>query len=75
MQQGDALGSALFYLPLRPVRTEVREEYESHGAKGYTYLDAITIEADKTSPGTARVRPFLGRELTARGIHLNRGKG
>ena len=47
VQQGDAMGPALFCLPLRPVLTRVREEYESQGVEAYAYLDDITIAADK----------------------------
>ena len=68
------MGPALFCLPLRPVLTKVREEYESQGVGAYTYLDDITIAADATSPETVGVVPFLERELAARGINLNRGK-
>ena len=58
----------------RPVLTRVREEYESQGVEAYAYLDDITIAADEIPPGTVGVVPFLERELTARGIHLNPGK-
>ena len=34
-QQGDALGAALFFLPLRPVLARVREEHESQGVDAY----------------------------------------
>ena len=46
VQQGDAMGQALFCLPLRPVLTRVREEHESQGVEAYAYLDDITIAAD-----------------------------
>ena len=74
VQQGDAMGPALFGLPLRPVLTKVREEYASQGVEAYAYLDDITIAAEEISPGTVGVVPFLERELTARGINLNPGK-
>ena len=74
MQQEDAMGPALFCLPLRPVLTKVQEEYESQGVEAYAYHDDITIAADEISPGTAGVVPFLERKLTARGINLNPGK-
>ena len=74
VQQGDAMGPALFCMPLRPVLMRVREEYESQWVETYAYLDDITIAAHEISPGTVGVVPFLERELTARGIQLNLGK-
>ena len=68
------MGPVLFCLPLGPVLTRVREEYESQGIEAYAYLDNITIAAHEISPGTVGVVPFHERELTARGIHLNPGK-
>ena len=68
VQHGDAMGPALFYLPLRPALTRVREEHESQGVEAYAFLDDITIAADKISP------LHRERELTARGVHLNPGK-
>ena len=74
VQQGNAMGPALFCLPLRPVLARVREEYEWQGVETYAHLDDITIAADEILPGTVGVVPFLERELTARDIHLNPGK-
>ena len=74
VQQVDAIGPALFCMPLRPALTRVREEYESQGVEAYAYLDGITIAANETSPRTVGVVPFLERELKARGIYLNPGK-
>ena len=74
VQQDDAFGPAMLCLPLWPVLTRVREEYESSGVEAYAYLDDIAIAADEISPRTVGVVPFLERELTARGIHLNLGK-
>ena len=68
------MGRDLFCLPLRRVLMRVREEYESQGVEACAYLDDITIAAHEISPGTVGVVPFLDRELTARGIHLNPGK-
>ena len=74
VQLEDAIGLALFYLPLWPVLTRVREEYESQGVDAYAYLNDITIAAHEISPGTVGVVPFVERELTSRGIHLSAGK-
>ena len=68
------MGPALFCLPLRPVLTKIREEYESQGIEAYAYLDHITIAVDAISPETVGVVPFLEKELTARGINLKPGK-
>ena len=73
VQQGDVMGPALFCLPLRPALMRVREEYKSQGIEAYAYLDGIAIAAHEISPGTVGVVPFLERELTARGVHLNPG--
>ena len=35
VQQGNAFRPAMFCLPLRPVLTKVREEYESQGVEAY----------------------------------------
>ncbi|CAM9536161.1 unnamed protein product, partial [Laminaria digitata] len=74
VQQGDAMRPAVFCLPLRPVLMRVRGEYESQGVKAYAHLDNITIAAHEITPDTVGVVPFLEREFTARGIHLNPGK-
>ena len=71
VQQRDAMGSALFCLPLWPVLTRVWGEHESQGVESYAYPDDITIATDEISPGTVEVVPFLDKELTARGIHLD----
>ena len=57
------MGPALFCLPLRPVFTRAREEYELQGVEVYAYLDDITVTADEISPGIVGVVPFLEREL------------
>ena len=61
-------------LPLRPVLRRVREDYESQGVEAYAFLDKITVAAREISPRTVGVVPFLERDLTARGIHLNPSK-
>ena len=43
VQQGDAVEPAPVCLPLRPVLTRVREEYESQALKSYAYLDALSL--------------------------------
>ena len=49
------------FLPLRPVLTRLREDYELQGVEAYAYLDDITIAADEISPGTVGVVPFPER--------------
>lgn len=70
------MGPALLCLPLQPVLTRVWGAYELQGVEAYAYLDDITIAALDISPGTIKllIVPFLERELTTRGIHLNPGK-
>ena len=67
VQHGDAMGSAMFCLQLRPVLVKVRDAYESQEVEAYPYLDDITFAAHEVSPGTVWVVPFLERELTVRG--------
>ena len=66
VNQGDAMGPVLFFLPLRPVLMRVCEAYESQGVEAYAYLDDVTVAADDISPGTVGVVLFLERELTAK---------
>ena len=73
VQQGSAIGPALFCLPLQSALRRVREEYELQGVKAYVYLDDITIVAHEISTGTMGVMSFLERKLTARGINLKPG--
>ena len=49
VKQDDAMGPALFFLPLRPVLMRVREEHESQGVQAYAYFDDITISAHEIS--------------------------
>ena len=81
MQQEDALGPALFCLPLRLVLTRVWEEYKSQGVEAYVYLDDITIAADEMSPGTVGVdseghAPQLGQDgyLGPEGTRVHAGR-
>ena len=74
VHQRDAIRPRLFFRPLRPVLTRVREKYDKQGVEAYAYLDDITNAAHEISPRTVGVVSFLERELTARGIHFNQGK-
>ncbi|CAM9292589.1 unnamed protein product, partial [Laminaria digitata] len=43
VQQGDAMGPALFCMPLLPVLKRIREEFEQKGVEAFAYLDDISI--------------------------------
>ena len=68
VQQGDAMGSALFCLPLLPVLKRIREEFEPRGVEAFAYLNDISIGMSEITPDTVRVVPFLQHELCKIGI-------
>lgn len=74
VQQGDAMGPALFCLPLRPVLMKVREEYEQQGVEAFAYLDDISVALQEITPSTVEVVTCIERELLERGVKLNPGK-
>ena len=43
VQQGDAMGPALFCKPLFPVLKRTRAEFELRGVEAFAYLDDISI--------------------------------
>ena len=43
VQQGDAMGPALFCMPLLPVLKRIREDFEPNGVEAFAYLDDISI--------------------------------
>ena len=43
VQQGDAMGPALFCMPLLPVLKQTREEFEPKGVEAFAYLDDVSI--------------------------------
>ena len=43
VQQGDAIGPALFCMPLLPVLKQTREEFEPKGVEAFAYLDDVSI--------------------------------
>ena len=71
VQQGDAMGPALFCMPLLPVLKRTRAELEPRGVEAFAYLDDISIGMMKITPDTVEVVPFLQRELSNIGIAIN----
>ena len=74
VQQGDAMGPALFCMPLLPVLKRTREEFEPRGVEAFAYLDDISIGMMEITPDTVEVVPFLQRELSNIGIAINPSK-
>ena len=74
VQQGDAMGPALFCMPLLPVLKRTRAEFEPRGVEAFAYLDDIIIGMIEITPDTVEVVPFLQRELPNIGIAINPSK-
>ena len=75
VQQGNAMGPALFSMPLLPVLKRTREEFEPKGAKAFAHLDDISIGMKEVSLDTVGVVPFLPpRELANIGVAINPNK-
>ena len=71
VQQGDAMGPALFCMPLLPVLKRTRAEFEPRGVEAFAYLDDISIGMMEITPDTVEVVLFLQRELSNIGIAIN----
>ena len=74
VQQGDAMGPALFCMPLLPVLKWTRMEFGPKGVEAFVYIDDTSVGRMKISPGTVEVVPFLQRELSNIGIAINPSK-
>ena len=74
VQQGDAMGPALFCMPLLPVLKRTRAEFGLRGVEAFAYLDDISIGMMEITPDTVEVVPFLQRELSNIGIAINPSK-
>ena len=72
--QGDAMGPALFCMPLLPVLKRTRAKFELRGVEAFAYLDDISIGMMEMIPDTVEVVPFLQRELSNIGIAINPSK-
>ena len=59
VQQGDAMGSALFCMPLLPALKRTRAEFKSRGVEAFAYLDDIIIGMMEITPDTVEVAPFF----------------
>ena len=74
VQQEDAMGPALFCMPLLPVLKRTRATFEPRGAEAFAYLHNISIGMMEITPDTVEVAPFLQRELSNIGIGINPSK-
>ena len=74
VQQGDAVGPALFFMPLLPVLKRTRADFEPRGVEAIAYLDGITMGMMEITPDTVEVVLFLQRELSNIGIAINPSK-
>ena len=74
VQQGDAMGPALFFMPLLTVLKRIREEFEARGVEAFAYLNDISIDISEITPETVKVVPFLQHELCELGIAINPSK-
>ena len=59
VQQGDAMGPALFCMPLLRVLKRIRKEFEPRSVEAFSYLDDTSIGTSEITPDTVRVVPFL----------------
>ena len=57
VQQGSAMGPALFCMPLLPVLKRTRAEFEARGVEAFAYLDDISIGMMEITPDTVEVVP------------------
>ena len=71
VQQGDAMGPALFCMRLLPVLKRTPEEFEQRGVEAFAYLDDISIGMMEITPDRVEVVPFFQRELANIGIAIN----
>ena len=74
VQQGDAMGPALFCMPVLPVLTRTRAEFERRRVEAIAYLDDISIGMMEITSDSVEVVPFLQRELSNIGIAINPSK-
>ena len=71
VNQGDAMGPVLFFLPLRPVLMRVCEAYESQGVEAYAYIDDTSLPLPtRYHPGRLGWRPSSS-ESCQRGAHTS----
>ena len=67
--QGDAVGPALFCMPLLPVLNRTPEEFEPKGVEAFAYLDEVSIGMVEVTSDTVGVVPFLQRAGHRRYCH------
>ena len=71
VQQGDALGPALFCMPLGTVMEKVREIYEPKGVEAFAYMDDAGVALQELAAETVQVVSLLKEEACAIGVTLN----
>ena len=71
VQEGDAMGPALFCMTLLPVLKRTRGEFEPKGVAAFAYLDGISIGTFEVTSDTVEVVSVLQRELASIGIAIN----
>ena len=59
VQQGEAMGPALFYMPLLPVLKRTRAELEPRAVEVFVNLDDVSIGRMEMTPDTEEGVPFL----------------
>ena len=74
VHQGDAMGPALFCMPLLPALKRTREELEPKRVQAFAYLDYVSIGMVEVTSDTVDVVPFLQRELASIGIAMSPSK-
>ena len=74
VQQGDSMGSAMFYLALEPGLKRFREELEGEGVEAFAYMDDVSLGLTRITINTVRSFAFLRRELEDIGIAVNTAK-
>ena len=75
VQQGDAMGPALYCMPLLAVLKRARAEFEPRGVEAFAYLDDdISIGMMEITPDAVEVVPVLQCELSNIRIAINPSK-
>ena len=74
VQQGDAMGPAMFCMPLLPVLKRIRAEVEPKRVQAFAYLDDISIGTMESTSDTVKVAPFPERELPTIGNAINQSE-
>ena len=71
VEQGDLMGSAMFFLVLRPELKRFREEFKRVGVEAFAYMDEVSLSLMVVTANTVRAFAFLRRELEDIDIVVN----